>query len=171
VDHLREFIRDVPDFPSPGILFKDLTPLLRVPSAMVEVVQAIAGPHRGGGIDIVVAIESRGFLFGAPVAMELDAGFVPIRKPGKLPAETIWKEYALEYGSGQLEIHRDAVTPGQRVLVIDDVLATGGTARAAAELVEELGGEVAALAFVLELGFLDGRAKLEGRAVTSLLKY
>jgi adenine phosphoribosyltransferase len=171
VEHLKELVRDVPDFPSPGVLFKDLTPLLGVPSALRELVGAIVDLHREGRIDVVAAIEARGFLFGAPVALELGAGFVPIRKPGKLPSDTVGREYALEYGTGQLEIHRDAIVRGQRVLLIDDVLATGGTARAAAELVEEVGGEVVGLAFVLELGFLQGRSRLGGWPVHSVLRY
>jgi adenine phosphoribosyltransferase len=171
MEHLKALIRDVPDFPMPGILFRDVTPLLRDPGGLRQVVDAFAARYRGQGVDVVAGIESRGFLFGAPLAVALGVGFVPIRKLGKLPAERISREYALEYGTNALEMHRDAVRPGERVLLIDDLLATGGTARAAAELIEELGGRVAEVAFVIELGFLNGRAALEGRPVHTLLAY
>lgn len=171
MDHLKTLIRDVPDFPQPGILFRDVTPLLRQPAALREVVAHFAERYRGAGIDAVAGIESRGFIFGAPLAMELGVGFVPVRKVGKLPAEKIFREYALEYGTATLEIHVDAVSPGQRVLLIDDLLATGGTAAAAAQLVQTLGGDVAAVAFLIELEFLEGRERLDGLDVYSVLKY
>jgi adenine phosphoribosyltransferase len=171
MEHLKALIRDVPDFPMQGILFRDVTPLLRDPQGIRQVVDALAERYRGQRIDAVAGIESRGFLFGAPLALALGTGFVPIRKLGKLPAEKITREYALEYGTNSLEVHRDAVKPGERVLLVDDLLATGGTARAAAGLVEELGGEVVETAFVIELAFLNGRAALEGRPVHALLTY
>lgn len=171
MDELRALIRDVPDFPIPGIIFKDITTLLKVPEGLKSVVDHLVNRYKDEPIDLVAAIESRGFMFGTPLALALGAGFVPIRKAGKLPAETVQREYALEYGTAQLELHRDAVQPGQRVLIIDDVLATGGTAKAAVELVEELGGNVVGTAFVIELGFLPGRATLEGTDVFSLITY
>lgn len=171
MEHLKALIRNVPDFPMPGILFRDVTPLLRDPGGLRQVVDALTERYRGQGIDVVAGIESRGFLFGAPLAMQLGVGFIPIRKLGKLPADRITREYALEYGTNALEIHRDAVQPGERVLLIDDLLATGGTARAAAELVGELGGQVAEIAFIIELAFLNGRAVLDGHPVHALLEY
>jgi adenine phosphoribosyltransferase len=171
MEHLKSLIRDVPDFPMPGILFRDVTPLLRDPGGLRQVVDAFATRYRDQGVDVVAGIESRGFLFGAPLALALGVGFVPIRKLGKLPADRISREYALEYGTNALEIHRDAVRPGERVLLIDDLLATGGTARAAASLVEELGGKIAEVAFVIELAFLNGRAALDGRPVHALMAY
>ena len=171
MEHLKALIRDVPDFPMEGILFRDVTPLLRDPAGLKQVVDAFAARYRGQRIDVVAGIESRGFLFGAPLALALGVGFVPIRKLGKLPAERITREYALEYGTNALEMHRDAVRPGERVLLIDDLLATGGTARAAAELVTELGGEIAEVAFVIELAFLNGRAALPGHSVHALMAY
>jgi adenine phosphoribosyltransferase len=171
MEHLKALIRDVPDFPMQGILFRDVTPLLRDPSGLRQVVDAFAARYRGQGIDVVAGIESRGFLFGAPLAMALGVGFVPIRKLGKLPAERITRSYALEYGTNALEMHRDAVNPGERVLLIDDLLATGGTARAASELIEELGATVAEIAFVIELAFLNGRAALDDRPVHALIAY
>jgi adenine phosphoribosyltransferase len=171
MEHLKALIRDVPDFPMEGILFRDVTPLLRDPDGLRQVVDAFAARYRGQGIDVVAGIESRGFLFGAPLALALGVGFVPIRKLGKLPAERITREYALEYGTNALEMHRDAVKPGERVLLIDDLLATGGTARAAGELIEELGAQVAEIAFVIELAFLNGRAALEDRPVHALIAY
>lgn len=171
MEHLKALIRDVPDFPMQGILFRDVTPLLRDPQGLAQVVDAFAERYRGQGIDAVAGIESRGFLFGAPLAVALGVGFVPIRKLGKLPADKISREYALEYGTNSLEVHRDAVRPGERVLLLDDLLATGGTARAAAELLEELGAQVVEAAFVIELAFLDGRATLDGRPVHALLTY
>ncbi len=171
MDHLKQLIRDVPDFPIPGIIFKDITTLLKEPEAFGEVIDRLADEFIDENVDVVVAIESRGFIFGAPLAYELGAGFVPVRKFGKLPAETVTKEYALEYGTSSLEIHVDAIESGQRVLVVDDLLATGGTARATAELVESLGGEIVAVAFVVELTFLSGREKLQGYRVVSLIQY
>ncbi|HEX6746393.1 MAG TPA: adenine phosphoribosyltransferase [Longimicrobium sp.] len=171
MEHLKSLIRDVPDFPMEGILFRDVTPLLREPGALREVVTHFAERYRGERIDVVAGIESRGFIFGAPLALELGVGFVPIRKLGKLPAEKIHLEYALEYGTAALEVHVDAVEAGQRVLIVDDLLATGGTASASARLVQALGGEVAAIAFLIELGFLDGRRLLEGWDVYSVLQY
>jgi adenine phosphoribosyltransferase len=170
VEHLKHLIRDIPDFPQPGILFRDITPLLRHPAAFREVVGAFAG-HFRGRVDAVAGIESRGFIFGAPLALELDVPFVPIRKVGKLPGEKLTREYSLEYGTAVLEIHTDAVGPGQRVLLLDDLLATGGTARAAAGLIEAVGGTVAAVAVVIELLFLQGRGALEGYEVHSLVQY
>ena len=168
---LAKLIRDVPDFPVKGILFKDITTLLRNPLAFKEAVDALAARWLGQRIDQVVAIESRGFILGAPLAYKLGAGFVPVRKPGKLPAETISVEYSLEYGTNMLQMHVDAISPGQRVLVVDDLLATGGSAKAAVELVERLGGVVVGLAFLVELGFLKGAAKLEGYDVFSLIGF
>jgi adenine phosphoribosyltransferase len=171
LEHLKALIRDVPDFPVPGILFRDVTPLLRDPAGLADVVEHLAERYRGAGIDAVAGIESRGFIFGAPLAVALGIGFVPIRKLGKLPADKISREYALEYGTNCLEMHRDGVAPGERVLLVDDLLATGGTARAAAELVEEVGGKIASVAFVIELAFLDGRKLLDGYDVHSILTY
>ena len=171
MEHLKALIRDVPDFPLPGILFRDVTPLLRDPDGLKQVVDAFADRYRGRGIQVVAGIESRGFLFGAPLAIALGVGFVPIRKLGKLPAEKISREYALEYGTNALEMHRDAVQPGESVLLIDDLLATGGTARAAAALVEEVGGRIAEVAFVIELAFLNGLKKLRGRDFFSIVQY
>lgn len=168
---IRRLIRDVPDFPKPGILFKDITPLLADPAALAEVIDALAAPFRGQGIERVLGIESRGFIFGTPVARALGCGFAPIRKPGKLPWRTVTESYALEYGEDRIELHEDAVAPGQRVVVIDDLLATGGTLTAACKLVERLGAVVAGCGVVIELGFLDGRARLGGRPVTSLVRY
>jgi len=164
-------IRDVPDFPTPGILFKDITPVLKSPAAFREIVNVIADYARDLKPDIVVGIESRGFVFGAPIALALDAGFVPIRKKGKLPHITLYEEYSLEYGTNTVEIHSDAISPGQRALVVDDLLATGGTARAAASLIERLGGTIVAFTFVIELGFLNGRAALQGYPVETLIEY
>ncbi len=168
---LKELIRNVPDYPKPGIVFKDITPLLKDPAAFERVVGAIADHYRSQQIDYVVGIESRGFIFGAAVATALKAGFIPVRKPGKLPHLTHRCEYALEYGTDSLEIHQDAVETGKRVLIVDDVLATGGTAAAAVELVQCTGGTVAGLAFLIELSFLNGRDKLPGLDVLSLLTY
>ncbi len=168
---LAKLIRDVPDFPVKGILFKDITTLLKNPLAFREAVDALAARWAGHRIDQVVAIESRGFAFGAPLAYKLGAGFVPVRKPGKLPAETISVEYSLEYGTNMLQMHVDAISPGQRVLIVDDLLATGGSAKAAVELVERLGGVVVGLAFLVELRFLKGATKLEGYDVFSLIGF
>ncbi len=168
---LRPYIRDVPDFPKPGIVFKDITPLLRSPEALDYISNALAEPFKDAGVTNVVAIESRGFIFGTGVARVLGAGFVPIRKPGKLPWKTRRGEYTLEYGSGILEIHDDALTAGDRVLIIDDLLATGGTAACATTLARECGATVVAAGFVIELTFLDGRKKLDGTPIHSLLSY
>jgi adenine phosphoribosyltransferase len=171
MDHLRTKIRHIPDFPKPGILFYDITTLLGDAQGFRDVIGALAGPYESKGIEHVVGIESRGFILGAAVANQLGAGFVPIRKPGKLPSKTHREDYALEYGSDGLEIHQDAVSDGQRVLIVDDVLATGGTARAAAALVRRVGGSVAGLAFLIELTALKGRDKLAGENIYSVLHY
>lgn len=168
---LEDYIRDVPDFPQPGILFRDITPLLAEPVALRYVIDAFTDRFRDEQLDAVVSIESRGFLFGAPLAYNLGLPLIPVRKPGKLPHQTMSVEYALEYGEGQLDIHRDALKPGQRVVIIDDLLATGGTAKAAARLAEMLGAKVASLAFLIELGFLNGRAELTGYDVFTLITY
>jgi adenine phosphoribosyltransferase len=170
-DFLKSRIRHVPDFPKPGILFYDITTLLRDTEGFKTAIDSLAAPFAGAGIDIVVGIESRGFILGGAVADRLSAGFCPIRKPGKLPAETRRESFSLEYGTDAIEIHTDAIQPGQRVLVVDDVLATGGTARAAASLVKGLGGRLHGLAFLIELDFLNGREKLAGEQVTSVLHY
>ncbi len=167
---LKKHIRDIPDFPKPGILFRDVTPLLADGPLLRETVDRLSEPYKGK-IDMVVGIESRGFIFGAPVAYALGAGFCIVRKPGKLPSATYSAEYALEYGTDKLEIHRDAFAEPTRVLLVDDLLATGGTAGAACELIEKLGGQVVACAFVIELGFLAGRKALAPRPVSALLEY
>jgi adenine phosphoribosyltransferase len=171
MDTLKARIRHVPDFPKAGILFYDITTLLQDPAGFREAVDAIAAPFVGDGVDLVVGIESRGFIFGSAVADRLKTGFAPVRKPGKLPSSTVRVSYDLEYGTDALEIHDDAVRPGQRVLIVDDLLATGGTARAASDLVRRLGGQVSALAFLIELAGLQGRAKLEGERLHSVLTY
>jgi len=168
---LKTYIRDIPDFPEPGILFRDITPLLKDPAALRHVVDLFTDKYRGAGLGAIVSIESRGFLFGAPLAYNLGVPLVPVRKPGKLPAKRMSVEYALEYGTGTLDIHADSLHHGDCVLVIDDLLATGGTARAAAELVELLGAEVAGFAFLVELSFLNGRKVLAGYDVFSLIAY
>ena len=170
-DDLRAKIREVPDFPKPGILFYDITTLLRDAHAFKEVIDRMAEAVKGEKIDLVVGMESRGFIFAAPLADRLGAGFVPVRKLGKLPAETIEVEYDLEYGTATLEIHRDAITRGQRVLVVDDLLATGGTVLGTIELVRRLGGEIAGLSFMVELTALGGRDKLGEFAIHTLLAY
>jgi adenine phosphoribosyltransferase len=171
MDTLRAKIRHVPDFPKPGILFYDITTLLNDPQGFRDMVGALANPYAGQGIEQVVGIESRGFILGGAVAITLNAGFVPIRKPGKLPSKTHREDYALEYGTDCLEIHCDAFQPGQKVLLVDDVLATGGTAKAAAGLIRRLGGDLVGLSFLIELGFLKGRAKLADEPVFSVLQY
>jgi adenine phosphoribosyltransferase len=168
---LRRLIRDIPDFPQAGIVFKDITPLMADPDGLRLAVQGLAEYARPLKADCVIAAEARGFLLGPALALELGAGFVLARKPGKLPYETVSAEYLLEYGADQLELHSDAIGPGARVLVHDDLLATGGTARAVCELVEQLGGEVVGCSFLIELSFLDGRRRLEGRHVHALLEY
>ena len=167
---LESFIRNVPDFPKKGILFKDITPLLADPAALREACSRLASPFAEKGVTRVVGIESRGFLFGTPVAERLGAGFVPIRKPGKLPAAKVSQRYDLEYGTDEIQMHADAVAAGDRVLLIDDLLATGGTMAAACQLVRRLGATVVGVAFVIELGFLHGRDKLAGYDVHSLIK-
>jgi adenine phosphoribosyltransferase len=167
---LEPFIRDIPDFPKEGIIFKDITPLLASPEGLKEAIAQLAAPYRGKGIDVVVGMESRGFIFGPAVACELGAGFVPTRKPGKLPAETIEETYDLEYGTDTLEIHADGILPGQKVLMVDDLIATGGTMAAACKLVRRLGGEIAGAAFVIELSFLNGRDKIEDVEIMSLIQ-
>lgn len=162
-------LRDVADFPRPGILFKDITPVLADPPLLQEVVAHFAGLHRADGIDVVAGIESRGFILGGALAVALGAGFVPIRKPGKLPHRTVRVDYDLEYGSDALEMHVDAVPAGSRVLLVDDVLATGGTAAAAVQLIRQLDGRIAAAAFLVELRFLAGAARLEGTRFSSLV--
>ena len=168
---LSALIRDIPDFPKPGITFKDITPLLASPQGLDEAVRQLAGYARGLDIEVVIAAEARGFLLGTALARELGAGFVLARKPGKLPYQTVRAEYLLEYGTDALEVHSDAVARGTRVLVHDDLLATGGTARALCELVEQLEGEVVGCAFLLELAFLRGRERLAGYDVHALLRY
>jgi adenine phosphoribosyltransferase len=168
---LASLIRDVPDFPIDGILFKDITTLTRNKEAFREAIDRMADRYADIDIDGIVAIEARGYIFGAPLAYKLGTGFVPIRKPGKLPAETISESYELEYGTNTLEMHRDGIEPGQRILVVDDLLATGGSARAAINLVERLGGRIVGVAFLVELDFLHGRDKLEGHDMLSLIHY
>ena len=167
--NLDSFLRNVPDFPKPGIMFKDISPLLASVEALRYAIDAMAEKVTDLNIQRVAGIESRGFLFGTPLALKLGVGFTPIRKPGKLPADSTCVEYALEYGTDRLEIHNDGLHPGDSVLIVDDVLATGGTAQAACELIQLIGGEVAACVFLLELGFLNGRDKLRGQTVVSVL--
>jgi len=171
MDDLKRKIRHVPDFPKAGILFYDITTLLQDAAGLHAAIDSLSMPFVDQGIDIVVGVESRGFIFGAAVADRIGAGFSPVRKPGKLPSARVRATYDLEYGTDALEIHEDAVKPGQRVLIVDDLLATGGTARATTDLVKRLGGEVHALAFLIELVALDGRAKLKGERVHSALQY
>jgi adenine phosphoribosyltransferase len=170
VEDVVATIRDVPDFPKPGILFKDIAPVLGDAALLNRVIDWMAQPHLAGGVDYVLGMESRGFIFGTPLALRLGVGFVPARKPGKLPWRTQSVSYALEYGEATLEVHEDAFPPGARVLIVDDLLATGGTAKAAADLVRMIGGEVVGFSFMIELGFLDGAAKLEA-PVRSLVTY
>jgi len=171
LDDLRTYIRDVPDFPKPGILFKDITPLLRSHEALVKTCELLAEPYKGAGVHIVAGIESRGFIFGSIVAQILGAGFIPIRKPGKLPWTTRRHEYILEYGTDALEIHDDALTPNDTVLVVDDVLATGGTLGAAAQLVRGFDANLVGCATVIELEFLEGRKKISNVELHTLIKY
>lgn len=170
-EKLLQLIRNVPDFPKPGIVFRDITTLLADPEGLALAVKAMADPFAQQQIDTVVGAESRGFIFGAAIAVELGCAFVPVRKPGKLPAQTISQEYELEYGSDRLELHADAIKPGQRVLMVDDLLATGGTMKACCQMVEQLGGQVAAVSFLIELGFLNGRAQLAHYDVRSIINY
>lgn len=168
---LKNYIRDVPDFPQPGILFRDITPLLKDASALKQVIDRFTAEFRGSKLDAIVSIESRGFLFGAPVAYNLGLPLVPVRKPGKLPAQRMSVEYSLEYGTGQLDIHQDGLSSGDRVVIMDDLLATGGTAMAGAKLVELLGASVECFAFLVELKFLEGRERLRNYEVLSLIQY
>lgn len=170
-DNLKAAIREIPDWPKPGILFYDITTLLKDPEGLRAAIGALIAPYRESGVDVVVGIEARGFIFATTVAYELGAGFVPVRKPGKLPAATHRVSYSLEYGSDSLEIHQDAIKPGQKVLIVDDLIATGGTARAVADMIVEMGGKVVGIAFLIELGGLHGRDKLIGYDVTSILTY
>src|SRR5205823_14189728 len=171
IESLRKLIRDIPDFPKPGILFRDITPLLADPPGLALAIELLANPFRGQKIDLVVGAESRGFIFGTAVACCLSAGFVLVRKPGKLPHKRISMTYDLEYGKDTLEMHADAIVKGQRVLIVDDVLATGGTMKACCELVEHLGGHIAGVAVLTELLALGGRAKVAPHQVHSVLKY
>ena len=168
---LAKYIRDVPDFPKEGIIFKDITTLLKDPKAFKDAVDTIAELYKDKGITKVVGIESRGFIFGAPLAYLIGAGFVIVRKPGKLPAETLSESYELEYGTDSIEIHKDAIEPGEKVLIIDDLLATGGTAKATAAVVKKLKGDIVGIAFLIELEFLKGIKKLEEYNITSIIKF
>jgi adenine phosphoribosyltransferase len=169
--NLRDFIRDIPDFPKPGILFRDITPLLATPSAFRATIDQLADQYRDRAIDTIVAAEARGFIFAAPLALELNVGFVPVRKPGKLPFETKAFHYELEYGQDSLEMHTDGILPGQQVLVVDDLLATGGTIEACCKLVEQSGARVVGCAFLIELRELGGRGRIAPREVFSLIQY
>ncbi len=171
MEELKKKIREVPDFPKPGILFYDLTTLLKDRDGLRQIVEILSERYIQEGIDQVLGIESRGFIFAPAVALNIGAGFVPVRKPGKLPAETLSHSYELEYGQDTLEIHRDAVEPGQRILIVDDLIATGGTAAATAQMALNLGADIAEFAFMVELEFLNGREKLNGHEVFSILKY
>ena len=168
---LRKYIRDIPDFPKPGILFRDLTPLLADVGALRRAVQALVAPFQNQSLDYVVGTEARGFLFGVPVALELGLGFVPVRKPGKLPHDTFEASYELEYGRDHVQMHKDALHAGSRVLVVDDLIATGGTAAATVDLVRQSGAEVVGCAFVIELGFLSGRETLGVEPCHTLIRY
>ena len=171
MDRLKHFIREVPDFPKPGINFYDITTLLKHPEGLRLTVDALAKTFEGERVDVVLGVEARGFIFGPALAYRLNAGFVPVRKPKKLPAETAKVTYQLEYGSDSLEMHKDAIKPGQRVIIVDDLLATGGTCAATVQLAKSLGGNIAGLAFVVELDFLNGKEKLKEYDVFSLLHY
>ena len=171
MDNLKKLIREVPDFPKPGINFYDITTLLLDPTGLEETIDALTEACRGLNIDTVIGVESRGFIFGAPLAYQLGVGFIPVRKPKKLPSDTVSVSYELEYGTDTLEMHKDAVGDGHNVLIVDDLLATGGTARAVVDLVEGVGGKVSALLFVVELTFLSGRSKFPGHNVKSLVSY
>lgn len=171
MEHLKSLIREVPDFPKPGINFYDITTLLKDAEGFQQTIDALAEQFKGEAIDTIIGVESRGFIFGAPLACKLGAGFVPVRKPKKLPAEKVSVSYDLEYGQDTLEMHKDAVGEGHRILIVDDLLATGGTARAVVDLVEGLNGKIVGLSFVVELTFLNGRAKFDGYNVKSLLAY
>lgn len=167
---LQDYIRDIPDFPKPGIIFKDITTLLKDPAAFREAIEEM-GRQMPDGVEVIVGIESRGFIFGGALAQKFGLGFVPARKPGKLPAKTIAAEYELEYGTDRLEMHEDAIRAGQQVLIVDDLLATGGTAAAAGELVTQLGGKIAGFLFLIELAFLQGRRKIARYPVDALIVY
>jgi len=171
VNNLEQYVRDIENFPKEGILFKDIAPLLQNPKAVQQCLDALLHLLDGEKIDKVVGIESRGFFFGTLLAQKLNAGFVPVRKPGKLPFETISETYSLEYGEDTLEIHNDGITKGERVLIHDDVLATGGTAQAVCKLVERLGGDIVQCNFIMQLNFLNGKDKLQGHAIKSVLEY
>jgi|LSQX01.3.fsa_nt_gb adenine phosphoribosyltransferase len=171
LDEIRALIRTVPDFPKENIMFRDITPVLRNPAALRAVIEHLADCCRDDKVDVVVGIESRGFMFAVPLALALGAGFVPVRKLGKLPAEVVQAEYALEYGTNTVEMHRDAIQPGDRVIIVDDLIATGGTAGAAIDLVEQLGGEICRLLFLVELAGLKGREGLQGYEVHSLITF
>lgn len=171
MEDLKRKIRDIPDFPKPGIIFKDITPLLADAHSFQKVIDTFAKRYADKSIDHVVCVESRGFIFGSALAYRIDAGLVPVRKKGKLPYKTEFVEYALEYGTDRIEIHQDAVHKGSRVLVMDDLLATGGTAKATCDLVEKVGGQVVECGFVIELAFLNGRDKLKGHEIFSLIQY
>ena len=171
MDDIKKHIRHVPDFPKPGILFYDITTLLKNPVGFQLAIDAMSKAHRSAGIDVVIGIESRGFIFGSAIADRLKAGFAPVRKPGKLPAATRRASYALEYGTDSLEVHEDAVSTGQRVLVVDDLLATGGTASATVGLIRQLGGDVVGVQFLIELSALNGRERLQGENVQAVLAY
>ena len=171
VDSLRAQIREVPDFPKPGILFYDITTLIKQAKPFAEAIDLLVEPFANQHVDVVVGMESRGFIFSAPMAIRLDAGFVPVRKLGKLPAETISVEYALEYGTNTLEVHKDAIQPGQKVLIVDDLLATGGTVLGTIDLVKQLKAEIVGLSFLVELQFLKGRARLGGYDIHSVIQY
>jgi adenine phosphoribosyltransferase len=171
MDDLKRHIREVPDWPKPGILFYDITTLLKDPLALRMTVDRFVWLFTKQQVDKVVGMESRGFMFGPIVAYDLNAGFVPVRKPGKLPAETVEQSYALEYGTDKLQVHRDAITPGEKVLIVDDLVATGGTARATAQLIEQLGGTVVGMGFIIELTFLEARKRLSDYRLESLIQY
>jgi adenine phosphoribosyltransferase len=171
LDDLKRYIREVPDWPKPGILFYDITTLLKDPLALRMTVDRFVWLFAHQRVDKVVGMESRGFMFGPIVAYDLNAGFVPVRKPGKLPAATVEQSYALEYGTDKLQVHRDAITPGERVLIVDDLVATGGTARATAQLIQQLGGEVVGMGFIIELTFLQPRDRLQDYRLESLIRY
>ena len=171
MENLRQLIREVPDFPKPGINFYDITTLLKDPAGLRQTIDSLGEMFGDGPVDTVIGVESRGFIFATPLAYRMNAGFVPVRKPKKLPAEKVSVSYDLEYGQDTLEMHKDAVGEGHRVLIVDDLLATGGTAKAVVDLVEGLGGKIVGLSFVVELNFLNGRAKFDGYNVSSLLQY
>ena len=171
LDRLRNLVRDIPDYPSPGIVFRDITPLLRDPAGLSLAVELMVNPFRDANIDLVVGAESRGFIFGTALARALNAGFIPIRKKGKLPGDTVSQDYELEYGHDTLEIHTDAIQPGQRVLMVDDLIATGGTLEAGVKMIEQLGGELVGITVLIELRGLDGAKRVEPHQVHAVLRY